>query len=252
MKTIAFAKRNAKEILRDPLSYIFCVGFPVVMLIMMTIVNRSIPAEANMDIFDLSKLSPAVAVFGFTFIMLFTATLIAKDRNSQFLDRLCGAPMKSVQFLAGYAVPVLLIAILQALLTYIAAYFVSLLWGGELKVAGCFLSIAVFIPAILMFIGIGVIFGCLFSDKAAPGISSVVITAASILGGIWMDVKMVGGAFFSVAKGLPFYWQVEAGRNAVELNTAGISEQLIIPVIYCVVICIAASFALKKRLCLLK
>ena len=40
-KIRVFAVRNVKEILRDPLSYIFALGFPVVMLIIMTIVNNS-------------------------------------------------------------------------------------------------------------------------------------------------------------------------------------------------------------------
>ena len=39
MKSIVFAKRTIKEILRDPLSYIFCLGFPLVMLIIMSIVD---------------------------------------------------------------------------------------------------------------------------------------------------------------------------------------------------------------------
>ena len=89
MKIKAFASRNAKEILRDPLSYIFCLGFPVVMLVIMTIVNESIPPEAGMDIFNIDKLSPGVTVFGLTFIMLFTTILISKDRSTAFLARLC-------------------------------------------------------------------------------------------------------------------------------------------------------------------
>ena len=113
MKIKAFASRNAKEILRDPLSYIFCLGFPVVMLVIMTIVNESIPPEAGMDIFNIDKLSPGVTVFGLTFVMLFTTILISKDRSTAFLARLCGAPMKSWEFLAGYILPVFVIALLQ-------------------------------------------------------------------------------------------------------------------------------------------
>ena len=45
MRAMTFASRNIKEILRDPLSYIFCLGLPIVMLIVMTIVDSSIPAS---------------------------------------------------------------------------------------------------------------------------------------------------------------------------------------------------------------
>lgn len=119
-KIKVFAVRNAKEILRDPLSYIFALGFPVVMLIIMTIVNESIPPEAGMEIFELRNLAPGVVLFGFTFVMLFTAILMAKDRCGSFLGRLYAAPVTAAQFITGYIAPVMVLGVLQCIITYAA------------------------------------------------------------------------------------------------------------------------------------
>ena len=56
-RVLAFSGRNLKELLRDPLSYIFCLGFPLVMLVIMSIVNQSIPPEAGMTIFNIENLA---------------------------------------------------------------------------------------------------------------------------------------------------------------------------------------------------
>ena len=84
MKMIAFAKRCAKEILRDPLNIMFGLGFPVILLFMLNAIQSNIPV----DLFRIEKLAPGMAVFGLSFMTLFSATLVAKDRESSFLQRL--------------------------------------------------------------------------------------------------------------------------------------------------------------------
>ena len=76
MKSIVFANRNFKELVRDPLSWIFCLGFPLVMLAIMTVINNSIPAEAGMTLFEIESLAPGIMIFGLTFVMLFACLLI--------------------------------------------------------------------------------------------------------------------------------------------------------------------------------
>ena len=113
MRSIVFSKRTAKEILRDPLTFIFCLGFPLVMLVIMTIVNESIPKEAQMIIFNMEYLAPGIAIFGLTFIMQFTCLQVSKDRSTAFLSRLYTSPMKPMDFIVGYTLPILIIGLLQ-------------------------------------------------------------------------------------------------------------------------------------------
>ena len=249
MKIGAFAIRTVKEIVRDPLSYIFALGFPVVMLIIMTIVNESIPAEAGMDIFRLPNLAAGVVIFGFTFVMLFTTILVSKDRCSAFFDRMQASPVTGAQFLAGYVLPVIVLGVVQCVITYGAAMVIALVTGAELDIAGLALSIVLLIPVLVMFTALGVLFGCVFSEKAAPGVSSVLITVATILGGVWMDIKTVGGVLYDIASLLPFMPAVELARGAAEGTGEFQLKYLWITVIYATgaVMLAAAVFGRNMR-----
>lgn len=181
-KTVSFAKRNLKEMCRDVLSYIFCLAFPIVMLIIMTLVNESIPAEANMTIFRIDNLLGGIIIFGQTFVMLFTTLSVSKDRETSFLMRLYASPMKSKNFTVGYFLPMILIALAQATVAIAASFVISLIVGVKLNLPGVLLSIVISVPSGIMFIGIGVLFGTIFNSNAAPGLCSIVISLGSFLG----------------------------------------------------------------------
>ncbi len=246
-KMNAFAVRNSKEILRDPLSYIFCLGFPLVMLVVMTLVNESIPAQAGMTIFRIDNLSGGIAVFGQTFIMLFTAMTVAKDRSGAFLVRMYATPMTSGDFAAGYMLPMLLISMVQAVITYAASFIVSLLTGVALSLPGMLLSVAALIPSAVMFIGFGLLFGTLFNEKAAPGLCSIIISLGSFLGCIWFDAESTGGVLLRICKCLPFFYCTKAARTAMALDFG--FETLWLPVLVvtaCAVVTAVVSSAVFR------
>ena len=80
MKLWAFSGRTAKEILRDPLNLCFGLGFPIVLLLLLSAIQANVPIE----LFAIGQLTPGITVFGLAFMTLFAATLIAKDRESAF------------------------------------------------------------------------------------------------------------------------------------------------------------------------
>lgn len=247
MKAIVFAERNAKELLRDPISYIFCLGFPLVMLVIMTVLNESIPAEADMVIFRIDHLSSGIAVFGLTFVMLFTCLQIAKDRGSAFLLRLYASPMTASAFIAGYLLPILVIAVLQSAVTYLASVAIGAVTGYSFVIGRLLLAMAVLLPADFLFIGLGLLFGTVFNEKAAPGLCSVIISLSAILGSIWMDVKALGGVLKKICEALPFYHIVEAARNAVRGNAGQIAGHLLIVAAYAVVVFVLSVFVFAKK-----
>ncbi|MBP3649557.1 MAG: ABC transporter permease [Clostridia bacterium] len=217
-KIKAFAVRNGKEILRDPLSYIFCLGFPLVMLVIMTLVDRSIPAQAGMTIFHIENLSGGIMVFGLTFVMLFTAITVAKDRSGAFLLRMYASPMTALDFVAGYLLPMLAISLMQTALIGVCSWVVSLLVGDVLPVVGLLLAVMTVIPSAVFFIGLGLLFGTLCNDKAAPGLCSIVISLGSFLGSIWFDAEATGGVLLKISQCLPFHYCTKSLRAAVQLN----------------------------------
>lgn len=217
-RALNFSKRNLLEISRDTLSYIFCIAFPIVMLIVMTLVNSSIPKEAGMTIFRIDNLMGGIIIFGQTFVMLFTAITIAKDRSGSFLIRLFATPMKSSDFTYGYILPMILIAVVQALISSVAALIISLIVGVKLEIFGILLTFAAMLPSAFMFVAIGLIFGTLFNEKAAPGVCSIIISLGSFVGGIWFDAEGAGGVIYKICRCLPFIYCTKTVRSAIKLD----------------------------------
>ena len=247
-RTVAFSSRNFKELIRDPLSYIFCLGFPLVMLIVMTMVNDGIPAEANMTIFRIDNLAGGIAVFGLTFVMLFVCLTVSKDRSGAFLMRLYSTPMRSGNFILGYLMPSALLAVLQTVIAFAASLVIAAVKGIELNVGGLLLSVVTLIPTIIMFISLGLLFGTMFSEKAAPGLCSVVISFASCLGGIWFDVDGVGGVLQDICYVLPFVHSVKTARMTCALEFDELAPHLLITSAYALVTVTASVLLFRNKM----
>ena len=249
-KIKAFAVRNGKEILRDPLSYIFCLGFPLVMLVIMTLVDRSIPAQAGMTIFHIENLCGGIMVFGLTFVMLFTAITVAKDRSGAFLMRMYATPMTPMDFVAGYLLPMLAIALAQGLLIGAASLVVSLLVGSPLPVGGVLLSLLALLPSAVFFVGLGLLFGTLLNEKSAPGLCSIVISLGSFLGSIWFDAEATGGVLLDISRCLPFHYCTKSVRAAVQLNltTEAFWMPLLVVVACGVIVSVGAAQVFRLRM----
>ncbi|MDO5521127.1 MAG: ABC transporter permease [bacterium] len=248
MRYQTFSKRVIKELVREPLSYIFCVGFPLVMLVVMTLINQSIPKEANMDIFKIQYLCPGIAVFGLTFVMLFVCLQVSKDRSSAFLLRLYASPMKSFDFIAGYTFPVMLLAVAQIILCFGASFVIGCVSGYTFHILNMLIALLSLLPTALLFIGFGMLFGTLLGEKTSPPLCSIVISVASILGGVWMDVDAMGGGLLQVAKVLPFYYSVKVTRYAMFGEYSDMIRPLLVLLLYMAVIYILALFVFRKKM----
>ncbi len=244
----AFASRNLKELARDPLSYIFCIGFPVVMLVLMTVVNTAIPEEANMTLFEINPLAAGISVFGFAFVMLFASILVSKDRASFFLARLRSTPMTAWDFINGYAVPLFIISAAQFAVTYLCSAVIALITDAQLNVAGVALSALLLAPTCLFFVSSGIFFGTVLSDKSAPPCCSILISLCGVLGGIWFDIGEVGGMLEKIAYILPFANSTELARSALSGDCSQISKPLIITVAWAIVMTLFAFFAFKRKM----
>ena len=227
--SIVFAKRNFTEMFRDPLSWIFCIAFPIVMLIIMTVVNSAIPKEANNTLFRIDNLAGGIAIFGQMFVMLFTAIGLAKDRSGSFLTRLYSSPMKSSDFVSGYILPMLLTALVQSVINFIAAIIISVITGYDLSIGALLLTCLTVMPSALMFSAIGFLFGTIFNEKAAPGLCAIIISVGAMVGGIWFDVEGVGGIMYKISKCLPFYYATKLARASIRMDFG--KETFIIPMI---------------------
>lgn len=239
MKLLTFSGRNAKEILRDPLTAAFGLGFPIVLILLLSALQANIPVS----LFELESLTPGMTIFGLSFMTLFSATLIAKDRESTFLQRLYTSPLTAADFIFGYALPILPMAVAQCILCYVVALILGLSATVNILYAVLFI-----LPAALFFIALGLLFGSLFNVKQVGGLCGALLTNLTAwLSGIWFDLALVGGAFKKIAYLLPFVHAVELERAVLSGNMADILPHLCWVLGYAVAASIAAILVFRAR-----
>ena len=212
MKMLTFANRNVKEIIRDPLTLGFGLGFPIVLILLLSAIQASIPVS----LFEIAHLTPGVTVFGLSFVTLFSATIISKDRGSSLLQRLYTTPLTPVDFIIGYTLPIIPMTIVQSIVCYVVAMFLGLDITVNILYAILFL-----IPISILFISVGLLCGSVLNDKQVGGVCGALLTNLSAwLSGIWFDIELIGGAFEKIAYVLPFVHAVEMERSIILGNFA--------------------------------
>ena len=208
MRWRTFSGRTAKEILRDPLNLIFGIGFPTILIVLLSVIQKNIPVS----LFEIKNLTPGITVFGLSFMTLFAATLIAKDRESALLQRLYTTPLHATDFILGYILPILPIAVVQSIICYITAIVLGLPITVTILYAVIFI-----LPVSLFFIALGLLCGSIFNIKQVGGICGALLTNLTAwLSGVWFDLELVGGTFKKVANILPFIHAVELERAVLK------------------------------------
>lgn len=240
MKMMTFAKRCSKEILRDPINLGFGLGFPLILLVLLSAMQANIPVH----LFEIDTLTPGITVFGLSFLTLFSATLIAKDRESALLQRLYTTPLTGFDFVLGYMLPLLPIALGQTAICYLFA--VPLRLTVSINILYAILGI---IPMAVFNIALGLFCGSVFGVKQVGGICGALLTNLSAwLSGVWFDLELVGGVFERMANALPFVHAAEM-EKALFHGDYELAAMHILPILlHGVIITVVAVFCFLKRM----
>lgn len=240
MRMWTFASRNTKEILRDPLNLFFGLGFPIVLILLLSAIQANIPVA----MFEIRHLAPGITVFGLSFMTLFSATIIAKDRGSALLQRLYTTPLTPVDFILGYTLPIIPISVAQATICYGTA----IILGLDITV-NILYSLILTVPVSFLYIALGLLCGSVFTDKQVGGICGALLTNLSAwLSGIWFDLKLVGGVFEKIAYSLPFVHGVDMQRAVLAGNFEEIFPHLWWVLGYAAVSFVAAVFLFLRQM----
>ena len=240
MRRMTFAKRCAKEILRDPINLAFGLGFPLVLLLLLSSLQANIPVH----LFEIDTLTPGITVFGLSFMTLFSATLIAKDRESAFLQRLYTTPLTGMDFILGYMLPMLPIALAQAAICYLLAIPLGL--TVSIRIVYAILGI---LPMAIFNIALGLLCGSVLGVKQVGGICGALLTNLSAwLSGVWFDLNLVGGSFERIAGLLPFVHaaKMEKALFAGEFQTA--ASHCVPVLLYSILTTAAAAFCFFRQM----
>ena len=238
MRMLNFAKRNFKELIRDPLSLVFEILLPIFLLFIFQQFN--IPE----DIYRIENFTPSIIIFGFSFITLFTATLIAKDRSSSFLIRLGVSPMKSFDYILGYLLSLLPIILIQDILFFIVAIMLGLSFSMNI-----IYTIVVSIVVSVLFISLGILIGSLVNEKATGGIGSIVVQLVCFTSGMYFSKDLVGIAFSKICELLPFESALNIIKGVLNNNLEIISlKNIVVFIVYLIVIFVISIVVFKKKM----
>ena len=240
MKLFTFSKRCGKEILRDPINLGFGLGFPLVLLLLLSAMQANIPVS----LFEIDTLTPGITVFGLSFMTLFSATLISKDRESAFLQRLYTTPLTGFDFIMGYMLPILPIAMGQTAVCYLFAVPLGLTVSTNIVYA-----ILGIVPMAVFNIALGLLCGSVLGVKQVGGICGALLTNLSAyLSGVWFDLELVGGFFQKVANVLPFFHGAEMEKALVRGDFAAAAGHILPVLLYSVLITVAAVLCFLRQM----
>ena len=240
MRMMTFAKRCTKEVLRDPINLIFGLGFPLVLLLLLSAIQANIPVS----MFEIDTLTPGITVFGLSFMTLFSATLVAKDRESAFLQRLYATPLTGFDFILGYMLPLLPIALGQTVICYLVAIPLGLTLSVNI-----IYSVIGIIPMAVFNIALGLLCGSILRVKQVGGICGALLTNLSAwLSGVWFDLKLVGGVFEKIANALPFVHAVEMEKALLSGNFGLVATHILLILLYSVTITVIAVCCFLRQM----
>ncbi len=240
MRIFTFAKRNVREILRDPLNLCFGLGFPLVLLVLLSTLQKNIPV----NLFEIDTLTPGITVFGLAFITLFSATLVAKDRESAFLQRLYTTPMKSFEFIMGYMLSLLPVAVAQTVVCY--AFAIPL---GLTVTINIIYAIIGIIPMAVCNIALGLLCGSLLGVKQVGGICGALLTNLSAwLSGVWFDLKLAGGFFEKLAGALPFFHAAETEKSLFLGDFESVAVHILPVILYSIIATVISVLCFLRQM----
>lgn len=240
MRIWTFSKRCAKEILRDPINLFFGLGFPIILLLLLSAIQANVPV----DLFTIENLTPGISVFGLSFFALFSATLVAKDRESAFLQRLYTTPLRAHEFILGYMLPMLPFALMQSGCCYLVALFLKLPLSVNI-----FYAVFFNMPMAVFYISLGLLFGSMMNGKQVGGICGALLTNLSAwLSGVWFDLSLVGGAFEAIAHALPFVHAVELVQAVLTEDFKDIASHLLPVLLYMLAVSLGAVLLFLRQM----
>ncbi len=239
MRIMTFAKRCTKEILRDPINLVFGLGFPLILLLLLSIIQANIPVS----LFEIDALAPGITVFGLSFMTLFSATLVAKDKESSFLQRLYTTPLTGFDFILGYMLPFIPIALGQTIICYLVAIPLGLTLSVNILYA-----IIGMIPITIFYISLGLLCGSVLGVKQVGGICGALLTNLSgWLSGVWFDLTLMGEFFEKIANLLPFVHAVEMEKALLSGDFGLVSTHILPIALYTVAIAALAVFCFLRQ-----
>ena len=226
---------EVRRLVRSPRFFIFTVAFPLAMFLAFS------AAYGNTDPEAVTFLMVSMAAFGAVSASISTGARAAIERQVGWNRQLRLTPLGGGQYLVSKVVAAMLVALPSMLLVYAA----GILLEGVSLGSGTWAQLIVFCwLGVLPTAVLGLLVGLLATGDSAQAMSSVLMMALSMLGGLLLPLTTLPAVMTDIARALPSYWLAEFGHDALAGNAISVQGVLTMTVW---VVAAGALVALRYR-----
>lgn len=175
------------------------------------------PIHIETEISYVDFMGPGIIVFGLLILIPTSARTMVRDKEKGFLARLLTTPTRPVEFISGYLLCLVVIAIAQIIIFMVGA------WSLGMDIVGSmWLAFLVFFFTGLCSIGIGMVVASLTrSENQAEPLCWLFAMPLAMLSGCWFSIELLPSYLRAVASAFPYAHTIAAAR-AVLIRGVGL------------------------------
>jgi ABC-2 type transport system permease protein len=178
------------------------------------------PINIGVDISQMDFIASGIIIFGLLIMIPTSGRIMLRDKESRFLYRMLTTPARPWEFIAGYSLSMVLLAIIQIF------FFILLGWLFGMDIVGNLgLAFAVFLLTAICSIGIGMVVASLSkSENQGESLSWLFSMPLAIVSGVWFTSEFMPSYIRTFAGLFPFAHAVDAARAVI---TRGVGMEAI-------------------------
>ncbi len=192
------------------------------------------PIYIEAEITNIDFIAPGIIIFGILIMIPTSARIMVRDKEKGFLSRLLTTPTRPVEFIAGYSLSLVFVAIAQIII------FIAMGWIFGMDIVGSlWLAFVIFLLAALGSIGIGMVVASLTkSENQAEPLCWLFAMPLAIISGVWFSTEMMPSYLRIAANAFPYAHAVDASRVVLTrgVGLEAVSSDLLFLVGWAVVI----------------
>ena len=169
------------------------------------------PINIETKLTQMDFIAPGIIIFGLLIMIPTSGRIMLRDKESRFLNRMLTTPARPWEFITGYSLSMLVIAIIQII------FFVLLGWLFGMDIVGNLgLALAVFLLTAICSIGVGMVVASLSkSENQGESLSWLFSMPLAVISGVWFSLEFMPSYIQTLAKLFPFAHAVDAARAVI-------------------------------------
>ncbi len=178
------------------------------------------PIHIETEITFIDFMGPGIIIFGLLILIPTSARIMVGDKEKGFLSRLLTTPLRPVEFISGYSLCLVVIAIAQIIIFILVGWLLGMDIVGSVG-----LAFLIFFLTGLCSIGIGMVVASLSkSENQAEPLCWIFAMPLAILSGCWFSVEMLPSYLRNVAYAFPYAHAIDASKAVI---TRGVGMEVV-------------------------